>query len=156
MKCFVYSHYHYLVKSHHGDCSSGVRILSTFLYKIFKKSISAQQNDKPKSYHIYIWMIQNKFCCDELVLMFVWLFLRVRSRKVVWFVASNQEKTNTYISASLTFYNMKHLPLQSTSFGEHCNNYQRRVQVSVFTNIWQCVLHIIMIIMICFVFKIFF
>ena len=84
-------------------------------------------------------MIQSKFCCDKLVLMFVWLFLRVRRRKVVWFVASNQEKTNTYISASLTFYNMKHLPLQSTSFGEHCNNYQRRVQVSIFPNIWKCV-----------------
>ena len=84
-------------------------------------------------------MIQSKFCCDKLVLMFVWLFLRVRSRKIVWFVASNQEKTNTYVSASLTFYNMKHLPLQSTSFGEHCNNYQRRVQVSIFSNIWKCV-----------------
>ena len=99
-------------------------------------------------------MIQSKFCCDKLVLMFVLLFLKVRSGKVVWFVASNQEKTNTYISASLTFYNMKHLPLQSTSFGEHCNNYQRREQVSVFTNIWQCVLHIIIIIMICFIWRV--
>ena len=94
-------------------------------------------------------MIQNKFWCDKLASIFVRLFFRVRSRKVVWFVASNQEKQIRIfpLLSRSRIWNIcpyKALPLVNTATitNEGCKFQFSQTYENVF-------LPIIMIIMIC-------